>query len=169
MQESADRTQSLHTQQIEESFFDYLSESSMETHSSDQLKSFGVEFECDGRLRFDLVNKHGALIYKDFLGRYAVKIEDHVSDFDPAPWVSFQEDRYMSRDAVMYLIVEDPETVDKLGNIVPEGFDYVEEASPELGIPGLRMVNSIRAQRVLIDDATKALYKREDAGLEFLG
>ena len=35
------------------------------------------------------------------------------------------------------------------------------------GIPGLRLVNSIRVQRILIDDTTKAMYKREDAGTEF--
>ena len=41
---------------------------------------------------------HGAKIYKDFIQRYAVKVEDHPSDVDPAPWVNFQGDRFMGRD-----------------------------------------------------------------------
>lgn len=46
-------------------------------------------------------NAYGVKIYKDFLGRYETKIEDHAFDFDLAPWVNVQEDGYMGRDVVM--------------------------------------------------------------------
>ena len=67
----------------------------------------------------------------------------------------------------MYLIVENPEVVDNLGNIVPEGLGVVEEGPPMPSIPGLRLVNSIGTRRILIDDSTKALYKRDDGSTEF--
>ena len=91
----------------------------MDTHSSFHSQTLGVELDYDGRLRYYSDNTHGAKIYKDFLNRYAVKIEDHASNFDPSPWVNYQEDRYMGRDVVMYLIVENPDEIDNLGNIVP--------------------------------------------------
>ena len=43
----------------------------------------------------------------------------------------------------------------------------IEEGTPRIEQQGLRLINSIWFKRVPIDDATKALYKREDAGSEF--
>ena len=56
----------------------------MDTNLSNQSLP-NVELDYDGRLRFVMENNHGALIYKDFINRHAVKIEDHVTVFDPAP------------------------------------------------------------------------------------
>ena len=50
-----------------------MSDSSMATSSSIPPTEWELEF--DGRLRFLLENNHGALIYKDFINRYVVKIE----------------------------------------------------------------------------------------------
>ena len=41
--------------------------------------------DYDGRLRFHVENTHGAKIYKDFIQRFAVKVEDHPSEVDLAP------------------------------------------------------------------------------------
>ena len=73
----------------------------------------GLDF--DGILRFYKENAQGTKIYRDFIHRFAVKVEDHASDFDPAPRVNFQGDRYMSEKGVMYLLIDDPDSVDILG------------------------------------------------------
>ena len=166
-QESTARTLSQTTQHIEDLESDHLSESSMDTNSSLPSQGKGVELDYNIRLKYHLENTHGAKIYKDFLNRYAVKIEDHASAFDPSPWVNYQEDRYMGKDAVMYLIVDKPEDVDTLGNIMPGQPAQVDEGPPTTIIQGFKLVNSITTHRVLIDDVTKALYKRTDSGTEF--
>lgn len=91
-----------------------------------------------------------------------VKVEDHITEFDPAPWVNFQGDRYMGQDGAMYIIVEKSNVVDTLGNIVLEADPLRDEGPPRIAIIGYKLVNSILAHRVPIDDATKALYKREE-------
>ena len=114
---STTRTPSLSNQDVEQLSEETLSKSSMDTNfSSKSLPN--MELDYDGRLRFVMENNHGALIYKDFINRYAVKIEDHVTIFDPAPWVNFQGDRYMGRDGGMYVLIENIDEIDKLGTRV---------------------------------------------------
>ena len=72
-------------------------------------------------------NAHGAKIYRDFLQCYAIKVEDHPSDINPASWVNFQGDRFMGRDGCMYILTENPEDVDQLGNPIPRGERFIEE------------------------------------------
>ena len=111
------RTPSLSNQVVEQLSEETLSESSMDTNFSNQSLP-NVELDYDGRLRFVMENNHGALIYKDFINRHVVKIEDHVTIFDPTPWVNFQGDRYMGRDGAMYVLTNSPDEVDKLGTRV---------------------------------------------------
>ena len=87
--ESMARTPGLEAPPAEENLRDYVSESSMDTMSSYQSQPIGVDLEYDGRLCFHMENTHGAKIYKDFIQRFAVKVEDHPSEVDPAPWVNF--------------------------------------------------------------------------------
>ena len=136
------RNPGLESHQAEESLPDYISESSMDTTSSYQSQPIEVELEYDGKLRFHMENAHGAKIYKDFIQRFAVKVEDHPSEVDPTPWVNFQGDRYMGRDGVMYLLIENPENVDRLGNVIPREERLVEENPPITNRPGLRPINS---------------------------
>ena len=68
-----------------------------------------------------MTNTHSAIIYKDFISRFRVRVEDHSSPIDPAPHVNYQGDRYMDRNGAMYLLVEDPAAVDVLGNPVGQG------------------------------------------------
>ena len=90
-----------------------------------------------------LENNHGALIYKDFINRYTVKIEDHVTIFDPSPWVNFQGDHYMGRDGSMYVLTENHEGVDRLGTRVHMEVNMDEEGPPRVELVGFRLVNSI--------------------------
>ena len=157
---------SLSNQVVEQQSEETLSESSMDTNFSNQSLP-NVELDYDGRLRFVMENNHGALIYKDFINRYAVKIEDHVTIFDPAPWVNFQGDRYMGRDGAMYVLTKNPDEVDKLGTRVQIETRMEEEGPPRVELVGFRLVNSIHVRRVLLDDTTKVLYKRTDEEAEF--
>lgn len=139
----------------------------MDAMSSFQSQSIDIELDYDGRLRFHMENAHGAKIFRDFLQCYTVKVKDHPSDIDIAPWVNFQGDRYMGGNGCMYLLTETPEDVDQLGKFIPRKGKLIEEGPPMPERPGLRLINSIWVRRVLIDDRTKVLYKWEDAGSEF--
>ena len=113
-------------------------------------------------------NAHGAKIYKDFIQRFSVKVEDHPSEVDPAPWVKFQGDRYMGRDGVMYMLIDNPKNVDRLGNVSQREERLkerlIDENPPIPNRPGLWPINSTWVRRVLIDDPAKVLYKRMESG-----
>ena len=162
---STARTPANSTQVEEPSEGDSLSDSSMATSST--IPPTGLDLEYDGRLRFTKENEHGGLIYKDFINRYVVKIEDHVTPFDPSPWVNFQGDRYMGKDGSMYMLTEFPEEVDKLGNLVVPEIKVDDEGPPKVNLPNFKLVNSVWVHRVLIDDMTKVLYQRNDGETEF--
>lgn len=66
----------------------------------------------------------------------------------------------------MYLLVEDPEALDSLGNLVDKDPGLVEETQPKTNQPELKLISSICTPRVLIDDPTKALYMKEDVDTE---
>ena len=127
----------------------------------------GVEFDYEVKLHFHMENAHGAKIYKDYNQKFAVKVEDHPSDHDPAPWVNFQGDRFMGRDGTMYLMTDNPDDMDRMGNLVRREEQVIEEGPPRVNRPELRPTTSVWVKRVLIDDNTKVLYWREDMGTEF--
>ena len=141
-------------------------DSSDQSQQNMSLISHDIELEFNIRLKFQRENIHGAKIYKDFIGRYVVKIEDQASDFDPAPCVNYQGDRFMGMDASVYFLVENPESVDSLGYAILEEPRLVKEEPPIISKPGLTYIYSIRAQKVLIDDTTKAIYKQHDTSNE---
>ena len=134
---STARTPNISTQAEEQIEEETLSDSSMATSSS--VPPTGLDLEYDGKLRYLKENNHEALIYKDFINRYVVKIEDHVTPFDPTPWVNFQGDRYMGKDGSMYLLTEFPEEVDKLGNRVVPETKMDEEGPPKVDLPHFRL------------------------------
>ena len=111
------RTPSLSNQVDKRVNGETLLDSSMDTTYSTPSQ-LGLDLEYDGRLRFVLENNHGTLIYRDFINCHVVKMEDHITIFDLAPWVNFQGDRYMGKDGSMYMLTENPKEVDKLGNSV---------------------------------------------------
>ena len=166
-EESTARTPGLEVQQVEENLPDYVSDTSMDTTNSYQSQQIGVEFDYEVKLHFHMENAHGAKIYKDYGQKFAVKVEDHPSDHDPAPWVNFQGDRFMGRDGTMYLMTDNPEDMDRMGNLVRREEQVIDEGPPRVNRPELRPTTSVWVKRVLIDDNTKVLYWREDMGTEF--
>lgn len=50
----------------------------------------GIELEFDARLRYFKENIYGVKIYKNYMNIYVVKVEDHVMNFNPAPWMNYQ-------------------------------------------------------------------------------
>lgn len=73
---------------------------------------------------------HGAKILKAFINTFAIKVEDHPSQFEPMPLVNYQWYSYMNRNGVMYLFMEDLEAIDSLGNIVDKDLELLEEGPP---------------------------------------
>ena len=68
------------------------SNSSMDTSSSVPMRTQGIELEYDGTLRFHMTNAHSARIYRDFISRFTVRVEDHSSPINPPPCVNYQGD-----------------------------------------------------------------------------
>lgn len=64
----------------------------------------------------------------------------------------------------MYLLIENPEYVDQLGNPISREEKLLEENPPIKDRPGLRPINSIWVRRVLIDNDTKVLYNERSQG-----
>ena len=71
------------------------------------------------------------------------------------------------RDGTMYLMTDNPEDMDRMGNLVRRKEQVIDEGPPRVNRPELRPTTSVWVNRVLIDDNTKVLYKREDNGTEF--
>ena len=107
------------------------------------------------------------MVFKDFINCFAIKIEDHATIFDPAPWVSFQGDRYMGRDGSMYMLTDFPQNIDKFGNAVQTRTRIEDEGPPIVDLMGFRLVNSVLVHKAPIDDLDKVLYRRSDQGTEF--
>lgn len=57
------------------------------------------------------------------MNRWAVKIKDHATKVDPAPWIDYQGDSYTGLDGARFLVVEDPDSVDKVGKLKEEPKD----------------------------------------------
>ena len=104
----------------------------MDTNSTPVTRMQGLEY--DGVLRLYKENAQGAKIYRDFIHRFVVKVEDHASEFEPSPRVNFQGDHYMSEKGVMYLLIDDPESVDILGKPVAWKFFSIEEGPPPVDL-----------------------------------
>ena len=106
-QGSTARSQPIVSAPPEEFAYETLSDSSISSEMSHPAGHSSIRLSYDDQLTYSMQNTYGAKIYRDSMNRFAVKIEDHSSEFDPAPWVNYQEDRYMGRDRVMYLVVGD--------------------------------------------------------------
>lgn len=166
-QESTARTQTHVSETIETVAYETDTESSMASFSTNPFETDDHGLTFEGKLTYLRDNEHGAKIYKDYYGKFAVKVEDHPSEFNPGPYVNFQGDRHMGRNGVMYLMVEDPDEVDTLGQKVPRGVPIDDEFPPAPTRPNMRCVDSIWTQAVPIDDPIKALYKRQISGVEY--
>ena len=60
-------------------------------------------------------NQFGAKIYRDFQGRYAVKVENRPTTLYAKPLVKYHDYGYVDMDGDMYHISMDPKNTNKLG------------------------------------------------------
>ena len=97
-------------------------------------------------LAFVKRNAHDAQLYRDPMGRWVVKVEDRPTPFEIAPWTNYQEDSYMGQEGVRYLVIRDPEKVEKFGQIIEES---IEENPPFPDKEELKLFNVIRTVRVM--------------------
>ena len=102
------------------------------------------------RLVFARTNVHEAHLYKDPMNRWVVMIEEHPTAFDPAPWINYQGEIYMGQEGVRYVMTNDPDNVNKWGQIVEEPpYEYSNE---------LKLLNAIKVKRVPVDDPSLVVY-----------
>ena len=93
--ESTARTPTWSAPIAEEVAYETDSNLSMASTSTADTVNHGVELEYNMQILYERENLHAAKIYRDQTDQYMVKVEDHHTAFDPAPWVNFQGDRYI--------------------------------------------------------------------------
>ena len=100
-----------------------------------ERRSWGLNFNV--KLQFQYANAQGADIYKDPMGRFAVKIPDVLSNRHMNPWVNYQADMYMGEDGARYEVTEYPEHVDIMGVLLKsEQTDPRNDPLPDSNQPG---------------------------------
>ena len=134
------------------------STSSMSTADQHTTDSTSHSMAFNVRLAFVKLNNHGAQLYQDPMSRWAVKIEDHDSAIDPAPWVNYQGSQYMGQGGERYVVTTDPENVDKWGQIVRE---VVPEVPPYGDLDDMKLINTIRVRHRPVDDPSMEVYVRD--------
>ena len=139
----------------EENLSDSTSIMASENHSAD-FQDFSMAFNV--RLVYVKANSHDAQLYRDPMNRWVVKIGDHPTALDAAPWVNYQGDSYMGQEGVRYIVVKDPECVDKWGQLV---MSIKEEEPPYVDSDELKLLSQVKTQQMLVDNPDIALYVRE--------
>ncbi|WP_165349227.1 hypothetical protein, partial [Enterobacter cloacae complex sp. 4DZ1-17B1] len=92
-------------------------------------------------IKYQYDNEQGAKIYKDGMDRYCVKIEDRPSEFKDLVPVSYSGDRYLDDEGTMYLVVLNPNIVDKWGLMGTKAKvdEELEEKAPIMNFPNARL------------------------------
>ena len=139
----------------EEYISDTTSSMSLDARNVD-LPEFSMAFNM--RLTYVKTNNHGAQLFQDPMNRWVVLVEDTPTAFDGAPWVNYQGDLYMGQSGERYIVVTEPENVDKWGVMVKA--DKVEEP-PFEDSADMKLLNTIKVQLIKTDDPNIAVYVRE--------
>ena len=107
------------------------------------------------RLVFSKTNTHDAQLYKDPLDRWVVKVKDHPTAFEIAPFVNYQGELYMGQNGERYVLTKDLENVDKWGQVVNEA----EAQEPPYGdSEDPKQINVLKVRHVPIDNHNIVLY-----------
>ena len=77
---------------------------------------------------------------------------------DPSPWVNYQGDIYMGQEGVQYQVVNEPNKVDKWGQVVNA---QKQEELPYEETQELKLLNTLKVTHIPVDGPNIALYKRE--------
>ena len=96
----------------EETFSDSTSSMSMEARVL-ETQEYSMAFNM--RLVFSKTNAHGSQLYKDPLDRWVIKVKDHPTAFEIAPFMTYQGELYMGQNGERYVVTKEPENVDKWG------------------------------------------------------
>ena len=98
----------------------------------------------------------------DPLGRFAVRIEDHVVEFVQEVPINVQGDRYMDCYGTMYILTKNPHHMDKWGitRLNEKGKQPMDlsEQPPRVDPRKYSLVNSIRVRSVPVDDPNLGIY-----------
>ena len=139
----------------EEYIFDTTSSMSLDARNVDLLE-FSMAFNM--RLTYIKTNNHDAQLFQNLMNHWVVCVEDTPTAFDVAPWVNYQGDLYMGQSRERYIVVTEPENVDKWGVMVKA--DKVKE--PPFGDSAdMKLLNTIKVQLVKTDDPNIAVYVQE--------
>ena len=103
------------------------------------LPKFSMAFNM--RLTYVKTNDHGAQLFQDPMNRWVVHVKDTPTAFDAAPWVNYQGDLYMAQSGERYIVVTEPENVDKWGVIVKA--NKVKEP-PFVDSANMKLLNAIK-------------------------
>ena len=117
------------------------------------LREFSMAFNM--RLMYVKTNDHGAQLFQDPMNRWVVHVKDTPTAFDAAPWVNYQGDLYMGQSREHYVVVIEPENIDKWGVIVKA--DKVEEPL-FVDSTDMKLLNIIKVQLIKMDDPTIVVY-----------
>ena len=145
------------------------SDSSMASENSNQVKNAGTTIKYNMTLEYLMDNPLGAKIYVDPLGRRAVRVDDHEIEFCTEVPVSVQGDgnQYMDPYATMYVVTEDPMSMNKWGlkdNTDSRNKQPVDETErpPQLDPKLYKLIDSIPCKRIKVDDQGLGLYRGDN-------
>ncbi|RYA39310.1 hypothetical protein DD606_25800, partial [Enterobacter cloacae complex sp. GF14B] len=112
-------------------------------------------------IKYQYDNEQGARIYKDGMDRYCVKIEDRPSEFKDLVPVSYSGDRYLDDEGTMYLVVLNPNIVDKWGLMGTKAKvdEELEEKAQIMNFPDARLRRENETTRINTDNIYVGLYK----------
>ncbi|MCO5547700.1 hypothetical protein L7F22_001151 [Adiantum nelumboides] len=115
-------------------------------------------------IKYQYDNKQGAKIYKDDMDRYYVKIEDRPSEFKDLVPMSYSGARYLDDKGIMYLVVLNPNIVDKWGlmGMKDKVDEEPEEKAPTMSFPDARLRRENETLRVNTDNVYVGLYKHNN-------
>lgn len=86
---STTRSEPIVSAPVEEFAYETRTESSMSSEMSNPAGHSNIRLSYDDQLILCMQNTYGVKVYRDSMNRFAIKIEDHASEFDPAPWVNY--------------------------------------------------------------------------------
>ena len=93
--ESTVRPQANERKPVIDFVYDTQDDTSMDSQSPNPSRFSSFDLDFNVVIKFFKENTYGAKIYQDFMNRYLVKVEDHLSTFDLEPFVNYQGECYM--------------------------------------------------------------------------
>ena len=145
---------------VEDSRDNHLESSSSMASKSMALAIANLKYNVT--IEYFIDNALGAKIYIDPLGRFAVRIEDHVIEFVQEVPINFQGERYINPYGTMYKLTENSHHMDKWGIIRLNGKGKqpmdLSEQPLRIDPSKYKLVNSIKVKSIPMDDPNLGVY-----------